>query len=215
VAVEALLKQTDYFRGLSQESREALAAICIRKTAKKKENLFLEGSKGAALFLLAQGAIQLHKTTPEGKEAVIRVIKPGEIFAEVILFEKDRYPVTATALGNSVLYAIPKSRFHSLLEKEDFRADFIGNLFEKHRYLTNQLVRLNTADVEERFFSFLREQYGEKEVITPTISKKDIAAAIGATPETLSRLLLKLRKKKILEWKAKEIRLKQGFWRNR
>lgn len=213
MAIEALLRRTDYFQGLSPGSREALAAICIRKSAKKKENLFLEGSRGAAMFLLAQGAVQLHKTTPDGKEAVIRVIKPGEIFAEVILFEKDRYPVTATALRNSVLYVIPKTRFHALLCREDFRGDFIRNLFEKHRYLTDQLARLNTANVEERFFLFLREQYGEREIITPTISKKDIAAAIGATPETLSRLLLRLRKKKLLDWKNKEIRLKKEFWK--
>jgi len=214
MAIEALLKQTDFFRELSPESREALALICLRKAVKKRETLFSEGMKGAALFLLAQGAIQLHKTTPDGKESVIRVIKPGEIFAEVILFEKDRYPVTATALQNSVIYVISKLRFHSLLGREDFRSDFIRSLFEKHRYLTNQLSSLSTANVEERFFSFLKEQYGDEEIITPTISKKDIAAAIGATPETLSRLLLKLKKKKILEWKGKRIRLRKVFWGN-
>ncbi|HNV86509.1 MAG TPA: Crp/Fnr family transcriptional regulator [Candidatus Omnitrophota bacterium] len=203
--IETLLKQTDFFLGLSSESRDALAAICVRKALKKKETLFREGMSGTALYLLAHGAIQLRKTTPDGREAVIRVIKPGEIFAEVILFEKDRYPVTATALKNSVIYAIPKSRFHVLLNREDFRSDFIRGLFEKHRYLTNQLTRLNTASVEERFFFFLREQYGEKALIVPAISKKDLAAAIGTTPETLSRLLLKLKKKKLLEWKDKEI----------
>lgn len=208
--IEVLLKQTDFFRGLSPESRDALASICVRKALKKRETLFLEGTSGTALYLLAHGAIQLRKTTPDGKEAVIRVIKPGEIFAEVILFEKDRYPVTATALKSSVTYAIPKSRFHALLNREDFRSDFIRGLFEKHRYLTNQLTQLNTANVEERFFFFLREQYGKKELIIPTISKKDIAAAIGVTPETLSRLLLKLKKKKLLEWKGKEIRFLKG-----
>ena len=83
---EAILKQFGYFKGISDNSRHALAAICLSKSFNKKEILFAEGEKGYVVFYCISGRIQLHKTTPDGKQVVIKVIKPGEMFGEVILF---------------------------------------------------------------------------------------------------------------------------------
>ena len=62
------------------------------------------------------------------------------------------------------------------------------------------------------FFLFLRDHYGAVAAITPSLSKKDIAAAIGATPESLSRLILRLQKRKVIDWKGKELKIAPGFW---
>lgn len=211
---ESLLKYNPLFKDLCPESRKALASICVRRTVKKKKPLFAEGERGHALYLLGQGAIRLHKTTPAGREIVIKIVRPGEVFAEAILFDKDTYPVTATALKDSLLYLLPKDRFHGLLAEENFRTDFIRGLLAKHRYLTTRIMYLTSHDAEERLFLFLKDQFGPHEEITPTISKKETAAAIGTTPETFSRLLLKLRKEKTLCWENKKIRLRKGFWKN-
>lgn len=213
MGLEQLIEGADFFKGLSGESRRALVSISAPRKLKKKEILFVEGDGGHALFLLESGAVQLHKTTAGGREVVIRVVRPGDMFAEVILFEEESYPVTAVALKDSVVYQLPKARIHSLLSGEKFRSDFIRNLLAKHRYLTSRLVDLTLHDVEDRFFRFLKSQFGAQEEILPSMSKKDVAAAIGATPETLSRLLLRLRKEKKISWEGKRIRLKPDFWR--
>ncbi|MFA6599553.1 MAG: Crp/Fnr family transcriptional regulator [Candidatus Omnitrophota bacterium] len=211
--IDHLLEQTAWFKGLSAPNRETVAAACLRRRVKKKEIVFLEGDRGESLFLLAQGSIRLYKAGPGGREAIIRIVKPGEIFAEVILFEKDRYPVTSVALKDSILYALPRAKFHEMLKGEDFRRDFIRLLLEKHRYLTERIVSLTSYDVETRLFRFLRDQFGELEEITPGMSKKDVANAVGAMPETFSRLLMKLRRAGALKWEDRVIRLKKGFWK--
>ncbi len=211
---EEVMASTAFFKELKPSSRTELAAISSIRTLPRKEILFHEGSRGFACYLLIRGRIQLYKTTEDGKETVIRVLKPGEVFAEVILFEKECYPVTAVAVEDSEVMALPRADIRRLLDEENFRHDFIAMLLQKQRYLTEQIQRLTALDVESRFFLFLRDQYGERETIAVPHSKKDVAAAISATPESLSRLILRLKKQKRLEWKGHTIQLAPGFWKN-
>lgn len=199
--------KSEFFSGLSPDNKKALADLCLLKRLAKNEALFQEGAKGHSLFLLAIGAVQLHKTSEIGKDVVIRVIKPGEIFAEVILFEEDLYPVSALALKDSTVIMLPKHQINCLLEKPSFRNDFIRMLMRKMRYLADQIRGLSSEDVEERFFRFLRTQFGDRREYTVSLSKKDMAAAIGTLPETFSRLLNRLKKEGKAEWAAGVIRI--------
>ena len=207
------ITQSSFFKGLSEEHRRELAEICDLRSVKKRDYLFHEGEQGSSMFLLADGNFQLHKNTEDGREVVIRVIKPGEVFAEVVLFEKERYPVSARAVTNAQVLVFPREGIHRLLAEESFRNDFITLLMAKQRYLTERIQELTTKDVEHRFFTFLRSQYGEKESIHTPLSKKDIAAAIGTTPESLSRLIQRLQEDEIIAWQGKEIRILANPWR--
>ncbi len=208
----SLLDNADFFRTMPAVSKRAIAAICIPRVMGKRETLFREGEKGHSMYLLAQGTVQLFKTSAEGKEVVIKLVKPGEIFGEVVLFEMDRYPVSALSLTPAEVFLLPRRQFHCLLVDERFRTDFIAMLLAKQRYLADQIFRLSAMDVEQRFFHFLRDHYGEKERYEIRITKRDVAAAIDALPETLSRLLLKLREEGTMTWDGDTLLLRKGFW---
>jgi CRP-like cAMP-binding protein len=202
----ALLTNTDMFGSFSATSKELIAGIALAREMGKNQTLFMEGEKGTAIYLLATGTIQLSKSNEAGdRNVIVKSVKQGEIFAEVILFEEDRYPVTAIAVKNSLVFVISKKQFLALLENALFRDEFIHMLLRKQRYLTERLKSFATMGVEEKLFHFLGQHYGPKEKIVPGISKKDMAAAVDVTPETFSRLLLKLKKQHKLEWKGKEI----------
>lgn len=207
-----LIRSAKFFGGLSEAACEKLAALSHRKTVKKRDILFMEEEKGGAVYLLVSGDIQLVKTSFEGKETVIKTVKQGELFAEVILFEKPRYPVTAIARTEAEVIELPRAGFLKLLDEAEFRNDFMAMLMAKQRYLAERIQQLTSMDVEERFVEFLRDHYGEKKTITPGLSKKDIASAIGATPETFSRLLQKLEKRGGFKWDGKVIRTEPDFW---
>jgi CRP/FNR family transcriptional regulator len=164
------------------------------------------------MYILASGNIRVFKSGPGGKVSVIKIIGPGEIFAEVILFEEDEYPASAVALKKSLAYIIPKRQFSILLSDMAFRNDFIAMLMKKQRYLANRIHYLTSYDVEERFVRFLEEQYGKKQEYRILIPKKDIAQAIGATSETFSRLLKRMQKDGVMTVKKDKIFLKEKFW---
>ena len=211
--IEKLISNTAFFKGLTEEHRAELSRICTLQAVKKRDYLFHEGERGSSMFLLIGGNIQLHKTTEDGREVVIRVIRPGEAFAEVVLFEKECYPVSARAVTNADVLRFPREGIHRLLAEEDFRNDFIALLMAKQRYLAERIQELTTKDVEQRFFMFLKSQYGEQDLIKTPLSKKDIAAAIGTTPESLSRLIQRLADEKIIDWKGNEIKILSDPWK--
>jgi CRP/FNR family transcriptional regulator len=210
-----ILNNSEFFNGVSIKSKQALASICIKKTIRKNEQIFCEGDSGHSLYLLASGTVRIFKSTPDGRETVIKVVGAGEIFAEVILFEREVYPASAVALKPGILYAIPKRQFYELLSDKDFRNDFIRMLMKKQRYLADQLHALTAYDVEERFIRFLAEHYGKKDEYRILLTKKDIASTIGTIPETLSRLLNRMKREGKLLANAKIIKFKPGFWNER
>jgi CRP/FNR family transcriptional regulator len=203
--ITAILAQVNFFQDLSEASRRALAEVCIPREVAKGEVLFREGDDGHSVYVCNRGRVRLHKTAPDGSEVVLKVVRPGETFAEVVLFERERYPVTATAVEPCGLFLIPRRDVRALLRRDDFRDDFIGMLMRKLRHLAERVPMLTTTDVEVRLFHFLGEQFGAAPVVQCGLTKKDVAVAIGTTPETLSRLLARLARSGRLRWRGRTV----------
>ena len=214
-ALDQHLKQSPYFSGLSATGRATLAEACQRREVARRGYLFHEGQKGDALFLVESGELQLVKSSGDSQDVVIRSVRPGDVFGEVILFEKDMYPVSAVAVKKSSLYSLPRVALLGLLDDPDFRNEFIGGLMQRMRYLAERILYLTAYDAEERFYRFLEEMAGRQETYDLSLSKKDMASAIGTTPETLSRLLARLESAGDIQMTGKCLKLRDGFWERR
>ncbi|MDA3811405.1 MAG: Crp/Fnr family transcriptional regulator [Spirochaetaceae bacterium] len=206
------LQNSELFSGISEDHLREIIQMGYELSLDKGETLFFEGDKGQSFFVLISGSIKLYRNTEDGREVIVRILSGGEIFGEVILFVNETYPVSSIALEKTALFSIPKKAFHHLMEKESFRNDFIMIIMKKQRYLSNRIHYLSAYDVEERFFKFLLENYGEKEIYTINLSKKDFAAAIGTIPETFSRMTARLKKRGIIKWEKRELKVRENFW---
>jgi CRP-like cAMP-binding protein len=209
--IDKLLKESELFGGISDEAAGKIAAMGSIVNAPQGKMIFLEGEKGTSFYILTEGSVRLFKSAPDGREVTVKLAAPGEIFAEVILFEKDRYPVSATAVADSVLFSLRRDSFNTLLGSADFRAEFISVLMKKQRYLAGRILYLTACDVEERFFRFLDDHYGRKDSYDITLSKKDIASAIGTIPETFSRLIQRLTQQGTIRWEGGRLEVKKGY----
>jgi len=207
-----LLGKTELFRGMEPASLERLGAHAARQRLSAGEVLFLEGAQGTAFYLVEGGTIRLSKSGMEGQEVTVRLVQPGEIFAEVILFENTTYPVNAVAITASTVLAIPRAIVLTMLDDREFRNRFIANIMRKQRYLAERIRYLTTFDVEQRFFLFLIERYGRRNVYTIDLPKKDISAAIGTIPETFSRLIQRLKQQGLLEWEGSDLKVSPEVW---
>ncbi|MDD3642661.1 MAG: Crp/Fnr family transcriptional regulator [Candidatus Krumholzibacteria bacterium] len=208
------LARAPLFEGIEPALLDRLARASRRVSLERGGVLFLEGDPGSELYVVAEGAVRLYKLSGAGQETTVRIVEPPEIFGEAVFFQEGTYPVSAVAVRYSALYAISRSTFRTLLADEPFRDEFIASLVMKLRYLSGRLHDLTAYDVEERFFRFVRAQCGGALRCSIDLPKKEIAAAIGTTPETLSRLILRLRERGDIEWKGKDLRLREGLWKD-
>ncbi|HPP80771.1 MAG TPA: Crp/Fnr family transcriptional regulator, partial [Deltaproteobacteria bacterium] len=191
--LQRVLGASELFGGMGGRSLERLLAMGRQKDYARGDILFMEGTPGNEFFLLLEGEVRLYKTTPGGQDVSLRIVRPAEVFAEVILFEEHAYPVNAQALGPVRVFAVPRDGFLELMDEKAFRDEFIAMLMRRQRYLAGRILYLAGFDVEERFFRFLIEHYGTGPVYRVDMAKKDLAAAIGTIPETLSRLVNRLK----------------------
>jgi CRP/FNR family transcriptional regulator, dissimilatory nitrate respiration regulator len=210
--IDESLQKSELFSGLSHIHRDEIRETGKELILEKGKALFFEGEAGQSFFILLKGSIKLFRTSEDGREIIVRILTGGEIFGEVVLFVNESYPVSSIALETSTLYSVSRTAFLRLMEKESFRNEFISVIMKKQRYLSNRIHYLSAFDVEERFFKFLLENYGEQQSYSINLSKKDLASAIGTVPETFSRLISRLKKREIVLWEKKTLTLKENFW---
>jgi CRP/FNR family transcriptional regulator len=208
----SVIGRSGFFKGLNPAACGALARYARVRELGKREVLFAEGQAGETVCLLLSGKIQLHKASLDGAETVIRIVRAGEVFAEVVLLERQDYPVTAVSLTASSVVLLPRRDVLKLLEDARFRNAFIATMLKRQRYLADRVRYLTACDVQERFFIFVREQFGPLEHVTVDLSKKDIAAAIGTTPETLSRLIQRLQAENLVKWRGRVLSVQPSVW---
>jgi CRP/FNR family transcriptional regulator len=211
---EETLSKSLFFGGLSTEIISEISKRGRTENFNKDEIIFFEGDRGEKFYFLIEGLVKIYKSADNDREIVLRHIRPGEMFGEVILFESETYPVSATALRESTLFSINRNLFMELFREEPFRKYFTGNIFRKLRYLADKVAFLNAYDVEERFFLFVEEHYGIKPLINIDLTKAELAEGIGTIPETMSRLIARLKVKDMVEWNRNELKLNVDYARS-
>ena len=149
---------------------------------------------------------------------VLHVLRPGESFAEVPLFEEQEdptYPATAETLEDSTLLFFPAEAFLSFVDANPRSAlHMLGQMSKRLREAVRQLDAVSLQDVQERLARHLVEQVptvSDDPEAPPTVEldipKSVLAAELGTVPETLSRALRSLEDKNLIRSEASEIAL--------
>ena len=77
--------------------------------------ILLEGEPGEVLYFVASGVVKVFRTSADGKEQILRLIRPGESFNEVPIFDSGPNPASAQAMGPVVLYGVSKDNLEAIL----------------------------------------------------------------------------------------------------
>jgi CRP-like cAMP-binding protein len=203
---------TNIFCNPAYDSVAEINAEKICTSYKKGEYIFKEGTRPHGVFCVNVGKIKLCKSGDDGREQIIRLVKPGDPLGYRSLLSGETYNNSAIALENCGVCFIPKELFLSILQKDSsLSMEMMKMLSEDLKKAETQITHLAQKPVRERVAEallFIKETYGFEEdgrTINALFSREDIANIVGTATETTIRLLSEFNRDNIIQLSGKKI----------
>jgi CRP/FNR family transcriptional regulator len=203
------LQTFEFLRGLEYETLVVLAKSAMWKVFPPNAVVFWEGDTESNLYYLQYGSLKVLKTSPDGREQVLRFLDAGEIFNEVGVLAKRPNPATAVALEESGIWLIPRHALEEVVMKYPQTAlQIIGNMADKIISLVTLASDLSLKTVEARFAKLLLDST-EGDVIERRrwTNQTEMASHLGTVPDVLSRVIRELTKAGLIEMDKQQIRI--------
>jgi CRP/FNR family transcriptional regulator len=196
-----ILRKIFLFSGLNDHDLETLSRLAIHRRFAPGHVIFWEGREAQGFFILLTGQVKLAKSSPDGKEYILRLVNPGETFGEAAVLAGAEYPATAVALEDCQTLYFPKADFLQLLTSSPTLArNMLATLSQLLFHLTRQLEDLSLKEVLARLARYLLDgclkTHGRIEdglSFDLPITKTHLASYLGTISETLSRTLARLK----------------------
>lgn len=174
-----------YFQGLRPEEIEAVRGYIFERRYDRNEVIIMEGEPCQAAYFVAQGRAKIVKTSEEGREQVLRVMRHGDSFNDVPVFDGGPNPATAVALEETLIWGIPKDRLLELVRNNPKVAENVLRVFSQRlRQLVALVEDLAFRHVTARLAKMLLEHESEDE---RRLTQQEMAALVGTAREMVGR----------------------------
>lgn len=203
-----VLSLVPLFSGLNEAQLIEVSKIIEEKELDRGHTIFLEGDRALGFYLIISGRVKIFKVSPEGREQIIHIYGPNDIFGEVPMFAGGNFPANAITLEKTRVFFFPRDAFINLIKNDSSLAmNMLAELSRKLRQLTHLIEGLSLREVPGRLATYLLllSNNGEQKKITLEITKTQLSSLLGTIPETLSRILTKMVNQKIIALDGKRI----------
>jgi CRP-like cAMP-binding protein len=212
-----LLAKVPVFAGLPAAERERLGALLRPHRYTRGQVIFLEGDEGNALCLIAEGRVRIQLTGADGREVVINVYGPGEIFGEMALLDGEPRSADAIAQAGVRVYWLQREDFAAFLDSHPRAAmTMLASLSRRLRHTTRVVQDATFRDVPARLARVLLDQAERLGQPVPggiridgRLTQSELAAMVGATRETVNRALRGFEHQGLIRWDGNRLVLAQ------
>ncbi len=192
-----VLRQAPLFSGLDDEVASALEASMSSATLRRGEILFSEGDDGDQLYVVTEGKIKLGRTSPDGRENLLAILGPGQMFGELSFFDPGPRSATATAVTDVELKSLGHEALSPILNAHPDVAHALLNQLAGRLRRTNEVVGdLVFSDVPGRVAKALLDlasRFGRRADdgihVNHDLTQEELAQLVGASRETVNKAL--------------------------
>lgn len=192
-----IVRAMPLFAPLSAEVVHAVVGNRVSRAYEKGSIVFHQGEVASAFFLILEGWVKIYRTTPDGLEVVLQVLRRGETFAETAIFGGGRYPASAETVSSTRLLRVDGDSFRAqVCERPELALSMLASSSSQLDRLTEQIEQIKVRSAPQRIAAFLIRltpvREGPVELELP-FEKALIANRLGMKPESFSRALGKLK----------------------
>ena len=194
----AALARVPLFRAVSPRDLEALARGVRSRRFRRGEVIFHQGDPGDALFVVVSGRVKIVLPSDSGDEAILATLRAGDFVGELSLLDGAPRSATAIALDPVETLVLARDRVRELIDQVPaFRDTLLEALSHELRRLTHHVEELHFLDIAGRLAARLArlcEEHGARQPdgtvrLDGPITQGDLAAMIGATRQSVNKLL--------------------------
>lgn len=195
--IDKNLQQTPLFSALDEEAAMALQKSMVPQTIKRGSTLFQEGDAGDRLYVVTAGKIKLSHASGDGRESVLAVLGPGDMFGELSLFDPGPRTATASAVTDSAVLGLGNTDLNPwLVGRPEVAQKLLQALAHRLRRTNEAMSDLVFADVPGRVAKALLdlgEKFGSKTeagiYVNHDLTQEELAQLVGASRETVNKAL--------------------------
>jgi CRP/FNR family cyclic AMP-dependent transcriptional regulator len=192
-----VLRRVSLFASLGDDVFAALTDKLIEVDLPRGSSVFREGDQGDQLYFIVSGKIKLGRTTEDGRENLLGILGPGDLFGELALFDPSPRTATATAVSGTRLGSLKNEDLRTLLETHsEFSAQLLQALARRLRRTNESLADLVFSDVPGRVAKALldlADRFGqpatEGTLVAHELTQEELAQLVGASRETVNKAL--------------------------
>lgn len=186
----AVLAEVDLFGTLPPAAIERVAAAAQQRTLRRGDVLFHESDPGEELFVVESGRIAIANKSFDGRESVVALMEPGDVFGEMSLFDGHGRSADARALESSKVYAVPFEPLRALFrEQPDLLWSVVELLARRIRNMDVALADAVFLDVTGRTAKRLLELAGGSDEFQLPITQEELAGLVGASRERVNKAI--------------------------
>ena len=192
-----VLRETPLFSSLDDEATGSLRASMTDTELERGEVLFNEGDSGDRLYVVLEGKIKLGRTSGDGRENLLAVLGPGQMFGELSLFDPGPRSATATAVTDSRLASLGHAELQPwLVSRPDVARGLLFQLAHRLRRTNEVVADLVFSDVPGRVAKALLDlstRFGRQADdgihVHHDLTQEELAQLVGASRETVNKAL--------------------------
>ncbi len=200
------------FQRLSAAPDAPLSCLFQRAHFRKNQILFFEGGQADHLFALNAGLVKLVKSLDHGRERIIRLLFPGDLFGLEALGES-RYPLTAVVLEDAEICSVPCGQFFAFLrENPETSAEMIRLLLGELGQIRRQMITMSFKGAPARLAMFLvslvpqnRPDPGQPIALSLPLKSHEVGEILELSAETVSRSWRNLQERGLIEKRGRRL----------
>ena len=184
------LRATLLFAEVSDESLALIADSASEQTLRRGDVLFTEGDEPDQIYIVTSGRIAIANKSIDGRESVVALMEPGDLFGEMPLFDNLGRSAEARALEPSAVIAIPYEPVRRLYREHPVELwSVVKLLVGRLRSMDETLADSVFLDVTGRTAKRLLELAGDADEFLLPVTQEELAGMVGASRERVNKAI--------------------------
>jgi CRP-like cAMP-binding protein len=195
--MDEVLTRSGLFQGVETDATEAVASSMEYLDVARGQVIFSEGEPGDSLYIVVSGKVKLGRRAADGRENMLAVMGPADLFGELSIFDPGPRTATAVAVTDARLARMRQSALRPWIkDRPEIAEQLLRVLARRLRRTNDALADLIFTDVPGRVAKNLLQmatRFGSREGnylrVTHDLTQEELAQLVGASRETVNKAL--------------------------